>query len=156
MALTFLYPLPLLSTIPPSPPRTLGPFSASPNTLMKKNPRSSERDSPNNPPLSSGNDCQGDMELLSNASTLFPIKQNDCRTTQIRICYVLSKYVCLGRHSPRAFTVRHCIGQLTQLFARAPSLPELFPPPVFNFPGYVESDLAPEALKERYRSCPRE
>ena len=37
-----------------------------------------------NPPLSSGNDCQGDMELLSNASArasphahMYPIEEND-------------------------------------------------------------------------------
>ena len=55
-------------------PRTLGPFSASPHTLMEeKSPELGEGFplslSPlYNPPLSSGNDCQGDMELLSNAS----------------------------------------------------------------------------------------
>ena len=76
MALAFLYPL----SVPPSSlphslsPRTLGPFSASPHTLMEeKSPELGEGFplslSPlYNPPLSSGNDCQGDMELLSNAS----------------------------------------------------------------------------------------
>ena len=90
---------------PPLSPRTLGPFSASPHTLMEeKSLELAKRRIPpslppsllQNPPLSSGNDCQGDMELLSNASArasphahMYPIKENDWHKKKQQVQIVL-------------------------------------------------------------------
>ena len=85
---------PLRPSLARSPPRTLGPFSASPHTLMEeKSPELAKRRIPpplspsRIPSLSSGNDCQGDMELLSNASGRRTLRAR----TRAGTCRLLSK-----------------------------------------------------------------